>query len=268
MAEMRKAISGLNQLTDISLDDIIEAGNVRTDYANIDELAESINQTGRILQPIVVLKKGDKYELVAGHRRVRAYRMLRENGGTTFNLIPAIITNIDKIEESQLIENIQRENLSDSDIEAAIISIIERDGISQAELARRLGKPASWISARVTAKKERDKLKSYAGVTNLSTGTAAELSTLPDAEKKKLINKKGEKLTRSDVREIKNAVVKPSQISQKATGEPFKPVKIKLTDITKGIINNIEEELKNQKLNKDDAETVCIDVSNYLRKRK
>ena len=85
------------------------------DPLSIEELAESIREHG-LLQPIVVARRDNGYMIVAGERRYRAHRII---GSTT---IRAIISEGDaaRIDEAALIENIQREDLSDFEIAKAI----------------------------------------------------------------------------------------------------------------------------------------------------
>jgi len=229
MSELRKAVEITEKFQDIPLENINEIGNVRTEYNGIDELAESIVMSGGLLQPIVVLKKdNDNYELIAGHRRLRAYKKLKNDNGVSYNTIPAIVkSSIESIPENQLIENIQRENLSDRDIEKAISFILEKDNISQSDLAKRLGKDKSWISKNMTALKTVETLEAAgvapAQLSEMSTNTAAELSTIPPEKVKNIIDKNNGKLKRDDLRKVKSESKKlaPAQLSTDIETEPL-----------------------------------------------
>src|SRR5687767_3746471 len=111
------------------------------DEASIADLAASIKSTG-LIQPILVRKAGQQYQLIAGERRLRAAKLA---GLTT---IPAIIRDIDAVTQAQmaLIENIQREDLNPIDRAQGYRTLIDQMGLTQAELAGRLGEDRSSIA--------------------------------------------------------------------------------------------------------------------------
>lgn len=126
----------------IDIDMIIPNPNQpRSRFLNIEELANSIKEKG-IIQPIIVTKINDKYEIIAGERRWRAARLVG------LKTIPAIVRQIEENErlELSLIENIQRENLDPVDEAKAYKLLIEKFNLSQEELARRVGKERSTIA--------------------------------------------------------------------------------------------------------------------------
>jgi len=110
------------------------------DRAGIDELASSISRHG-VLQPIVVSRKGDGYELVAGHRRVLAARAA---GKTT---IPAVIREDVKDRlELALVENLQRADLNAIETARAYKLLMETYDLTQERLAERVGKSRSHVA--------------------------------------------------------------------------------------------------------------------------
>jgi len=115
------------------------------DEAAILSLAASLKSTG-LVQPIIVrpaaLGTGDGYELIAGERRLRAAR------AAGLLTIPAIIRDVDPFKQAQmaLIENVQREDLNPIDRAQAYRSLIDHLGLTQAELANRLGEDRSSIA--------------------------------------------------------------------------------------------------------------------------
>ena len=123
----------------IPLSQIVETGNVRTDYdeEKIIELAESIKLNGLINPVTVKLLENEndeiQYELIAGHRRHRAYQYLCKQG-FEYSMIPACVKNGDK-NRMQLIENVQRENLSYTELELALKEMLET-GLSQSDIAK------------------------------------------------------------------------------------------------------------------------------------
>src|SRR5574344_1768752 len=111
------------------------------DDESINELAQSIKEHG-VIQPIIVRKIGDKYEIVAGERRYRASQVA---GKTT---IPALIRNIDDKESAKiaLLENLQRKNLTSIEEARTYQTILKLDNLTQEELAKTLGKSQSAIA--------------------------------------------------------------------------------------------------------------------------
>lgn len=111
------------------------------DEEALDELSESIKEYG-LLQPIIVTKKDDYYEIVAGERRWRASKKagLKE--------IPVIIRDDDerRNKEIALIENIQREDLNPIEKALGIKSLMEEYGLTQQKVADILGKARSSIA--------------------------------------------------------------------------------------------------------------------------
>jgi ParB/RepB/Spo0J family partition protein len=142
----------------ISLAQIIETGNVREDYVEIGELAESIRRNG-LLQPIAVKPAGrdtygiEQYELIAGHRRYRAFQSLF-NRGEDFSMIDAVVVSGDKL-TLQLIENLQRSDLTAMERERGIYEMTRRGEVSQREVAALLGKNEQYVSRHIAAFKVR-----------------------------------------------------------------------------------------------------------------
>lgn len=111
------------------------------DEASLAELAASIKANG-LIQPIAVRAVGDRYELIAGERRLRACKLA---GMAT---VPAFIRAADELEQAQLalVENVQREDLNAIDRAAAYHTLIHELGLTQADLATRIGEDRSVIS--------------------------------------------------------------------------------------------------------------------------
>jgi ParB family chromosome partitioning protein len=110
------------------------------DREGIEELASSIRRHG-VLQPIVVSRKGDGYELVAGHRRVLAARAA---GKTT---IPAVVREevSDRLELA-LVENLQRTDLNAIETARAYKLLMETYDLTQEQLGERVGKSRSHVA--------------------------------------------------------------------------------------------------------------------------
>ena len=112
------------------------------DKQALEELASSIKENG-LLQPILVREYGEgRYQIIAGERRFRACKMAE------ITEIPAIILDRDdrKVAELSLIENIQRENLNPIEEALAFRALSEEYGLTQEELAEKVGKSRSAIA--------------------------------------------------------------------------------------------------------------------------
>lgn len=107
----------------------------------LEELAASIRENG-IIQPIVVRRKEDLYEIIAGERRWRAAQLAE------LLKVPVVIMEVadDRMLELALLENIQRENLNPVEEAQAYHLLIEAQGMTHEELSRRLGKSRTAIT--------------------------------------------------------------------------------------------------------------------------
>lgn len=171
----------------IPLAQIRETGNVRHEYDEdgIKELAESIRNNG-LMNPITVKpaqedENGEKtYELIAGHRRIRAYKYLCDQGDD-FSMVECCIRTGNKL-VLQIIENIQRADITPREKEDAIAEMLS-ENYSQADIARELSKPIQWVSDIVAGAKVR-KIADEAGqnTENIATKTLSQLRSIPDNE--------------------------------------------------------------------------------------
>lgn len=134
----------INKVVELDIRRIIPNPNQpRTDFTadDISALADSIAQNG-ILQPLSVRRVGEKYELIAGERRLRA---AKKCGLTS---VPCIIHDMTDRNSAilALVENIQRQDLSFFDEASAIEKLISYYGMTQEEAASKLGKAQSTIA--------------------------------------------------------------------------------------------------------------------------
>lgn len=130
--------------TELSLTEIYANPNQpRTKFSELQlqELADSIKAHG-IIQPIIVRKLGDGYQIVAGERRCRAAKL------AGLGLVPVVIQDISDaaLLEVALIENIQREDLSPIETARAFDRLSRDMGLSQEEIGRRTGKDRASIA--------------------------------------------------------------------------------------------------------------------------
>lgn len=146
------------------------------DEESIAELAQSIQQVG-LLQPLLVRKVDDGYELVAGERRLRAVTSLGMEK-------VACIVQQDIEDESSammaLIENLQREDLHYLEEAQCYQKLLETYGLTQEELANRLGKSQSSIANKLRLLKLSDEIKAAMTEKRLSERHARALLKLTD----------------------------------------------------------------------------------------
>jgi len=140
------------------------------DDAKLDELAQSIRANG-VVQPLLLRRKGARYELIAGERRWRA----AQRAGLT--RIPAVLRNVsdDKVLELALIENIQREDLTPIEEARAYKKLIETLGLTQETVAERVGRDRSYVTNYLRLLKLPDDLQELLQVGRLSAGHARAL---------------------------------------------------------------------------------------------
>jgi len=144
----------------------------------LNELADSIREKG-VIQPITVRKfKAEKYQIVAGERRWRASKLVG------LKKIPAVIRNFDDQEmlEIALIENIQREDLDPVEEASAYKEMLNNFEITQAELAKQVGKSRSNVSNMIRLLKLADKVKNHLQQGTITIGHARALLALEGEE--------------------------------------------------------------------------------------
>ncbi|MDM7923503.1 MAG: ParB/RepB/Spo0J family partition protein, partial [Pyrinomonadaceae bacterium] len=135
-----------------------------TDKA-LDELAQSIAVNG-VVQPIVVRKLGNRYQIVAGERRWRA----SQRAG--LRRIPAVAKEVgdDKLLELALIENIQRQELNPIEEASAYRNLIDSIGLTQEQVAERVGKERSLVATSLRLLKLPDDIQTLIAEEKLSAG--------------------------------------------------------------------------------------------------
>lgn len=200
------------------------------DEDSLMELADSIKQFG-ILQPLLVQKKKDYYEIIAGERRWRAAKIA---GIKEVPIIVKEYTN-QEIVEISLIENIQRENLNPIEEAMAYKRLLEEFSLKQDEVAERVSKSRTAVTNSMRLLKLSPRVQQMIVDDMISTGHARALLAIDDEEQQyQLANRIfDEKLS---VRETEKLV--------KALKNPKKEKKNQKIEHT-FVYNNIEEQMKN-----------------------
>ena len=145
------------------------------DEEALQELSDSIKKYG-VLEPLIVTKKGDYYEIIAGERRWRAARM------AGIKEVPVVIrAYTDKeIMEISLIENIQREDLNPIEEAEAYESLISEYNLKQEEVAERVSKSRSTITNSLRLLKLCEDVRQMVMYNMISTGHARALIPIED----------------------------------------------------------------------------------------
>lgn len=210
-------------------------GQPRTafDKAALNELAESIKIHG-IIQPIVVRKTGNTYEIIAGERRWRAARI----AGLTE--VPVLIRDYSEQEiyEVALIENIQRQNLNAIEEAVAYQKLIDEYNLKQEKVAERVGKSRTAVTNSLRLLKLEDSVKQMVIDNKLSAGHARALVGVNS----KLQVQLADKITAENlsVRQTEDLIRNESEKNSKTKKE----AKVKEEVVKDPEYLRIEEELK------------------------
>ena len=192
------------------------------------ELADSIKQFG-VLQPLLVQKKKDYYEIIAGERRWRAAKLagLKE--------VPVLIKSYtdQEIVEISLIENIQRENLNPIEEAMAFKRLLEEFHLKQDEVAERVSKSRTAVTNSMRLLKLSDKVKQMIIDDMISTGHARALLAIEDEEQQYLLATKifDEKLSVRETEKLVKSLKNPKKEVKKTPEHQF-------------IYNDIAEKMK------------------------
>lgn len=181
------------------------------DEKSLNELASSIKEHG-IIQPLVLRRLGDKYEIIAGERRYKAAQL----AGLTE--VPAIISNIDdnKSAEIALVENVQRRNLNSLEEAKSYKKILDKEGLTQDELAKKIGVSQSTIANKLRLLNLTSEAQDALMNDKISERHARSLLSVTDPEKQKVLLNKviSERLT---VRQLDDEIKKESNPLSEST---------------------------------------------------
>ena len=180
------------------------------------ELADSIKQFG-VLQPLLVRKRKDYYEIIAGERRWRAAKM------AGVKEVPVIIKEYtdQEILEIGLIENIQRENLNPIEEAIAFKRLLEEFNLKQDEVAERVSKSRTAVTNSMRLLKLNDKVQQMIIDDMISTGHARALLAIDDPELQYTLANKifDEKLSVREIEKLVKEIKNPKKKKEKKKAE-------------------------------------------------
>lgn len=190
------------------------------DDTSLNDLALSIKQHG-IIQPLVLRRKNDKYEIIAGERRFKAAKL------AGLASVPAVISNLDDNASAEvaIVENIQRKDLTAIEEAKSFQALLDKGYMTQDELARKMGLSQSAISNKLRLLTLDESVQEAILSEKISERHARTLLKVPSHEKQKeLLNKIiNERLTVKQLEdEIKNMELSPNN-EVSVTPEPITP---------------------------------------------
>lgn len=155
------------------------------DEDRLKELAESIKSNG-VVQPLIVRKAENGYELVAGERRWRASRIAE------LKKVPCIIRNYSDKENAlvAIIENMQRENLNPIEEAEGLKSMTEKYGFTQEQVSSSLGKSRTYITNSIRLLKLPEEIREYISLGQMSAAHGRTIINVGDERKQKEICEK------------------------------------------------------------------------------
>ena len=194
-----------NTILQVPIEDIIPnrfQPRLSFDDASLADLASSIKEHG-IIQPLVLRRKNDKYEIIAGERRFKAAKM------AGLVSVPAVISNLDDNTSAEvaIVENIQRKDLTAIEEARSYQALLNKGYMTQDELARKMGLSQSAISNKLRLLTLDEAVQEAILAEKISERHARTLLKVPSHEKQReLLNKViNERLTVKQLEdEIKN----------------------------------------------------------------
>ena len=211
-------------------EEILEAGPIMVKINKVEPNREQPRKDFDVLQPILVQKKKDYYEIIAGERRWRAAKLagLKE--------VPIIVKEFteQEIVEISLIENIQRENLNPIEEAMAYKRLLKEFNLKQDEVAERVSKSRTAVTNSMRLLKLNDRVQQMIIDDMISTGHARALLAIEDEEQQYMLANKifDEKLSVRETEKLVKALKNPKKEEKKPEVE------------NQFVYTNLEEQMK------------------------
>ena len=175
------------KVVELNVDDILPnrfQPRIKFDEIAIADLSASIREHG-VIQPLVVRKIGDKYEIIAGERRYKASVM------AGLETVPAIITELNDKDSAEvaLIENVQRQNLTPIEEAVSYKKILDMGYLTQEQLANKLGKSQSAIANKLRLLNLEDDVQEALLNGQISERHARSLLKLPNDKQTEMLDR-------------------------------------------------------------------------------
>ncbi|MGD9344361.1 MAG: ParB/RepB/Spo0J family partition protein [Candidatus Aminicenantes bacterium] len=187
------------------------------DPETLEELAQSIRDTG-ILQPLVAVPDGETYTIIVGERRWRAAKKIG------LKTIPVLVRNLTEAQqhEAMLIENLQREDLNPIEIANAYQKMIQDFGLTQEEVAQKVGKDRASVANTLRLLKLPDEIQDLIAGGKLSMGHARALIPVDNPGKQRSM---ANRIVRDglSVREVEKWVRRLQSPPEKPPQRPMDP---------------------------------------------
>lgn len=204
------------------------------DDEKLSELADSIKEHG-VIQPIIVSKKDNYYQIIAGERRWRASKK------AGLKTIPAIVRSYDdkKTREVSLIENIQRQNLNPLETAKAIKELMDEHSMTQEEISKTLGKSRSSIANTLRILNLDERVQEMIEAGQISEGHARTIASVESPAKQ---YKLALDIINMDM-SVRDAESYAKDVKSGKTPKIVKKSKNSLDVITKDLENKMKEQL-------------------------
>lgn len=241
MSDKKKAVLNLSENEiPLSLITADEKENVRSDYRELKELADSIRKHGQ-LEPVGI---DENNNLIYGFRRFKAIKEI-------LNLDSIKYVRVKMKEETreviQLVENIHRSDLTDYELAGTLNRLKESKDLSDRELSELIGKSLKWVNDKISHYKIAENVET---ARSLPTSLVNEARSLPEEKQKEILKEaKEKKLSQKETREkVKNSRQRENQGTRKLSGarsqEPSKEDRISQL---KKEISGLKKEISKQK---------------------
>lgn len=202
------------------------------DTQNLEELTQSIREKG-IIQPILVRRKGDGFELIAGERRLRAANLLN------FKEIPAIVKDVDDPESLKLslVENLQRKDLNPIEEARAFKYLNDQFGITQEQIGQIIGKSRVSITNTLRLLNLPQEIQEEIKKGTISFAHGRLLLELTDTNQQRILAQKIIANSLS-VRELENLMkkIRPAKVRAKKSKKALDPYLLVMEEELQGLL--------------------------------